>query len=244
MRERCYSRPTSPGPAHPGASPGRLGRPGTSPGRLAGVSGSGRTGWWPGFFLCGSWMAGAPCSPSAASQAHRGRIAAVMAWPTAPSMSPGCPAAAMQPRWMRPTRVVLVHGLGKGSRLARMCTLHWPVGRCRCWISPHACPPRLRETRWQTVAWAIGRALGARSAARWWPGSVADERPRPGSASLALTGLGMGGGDQAGLVGEDDRLHAVAQVELGEDPRHVCLHRRVTERKRRCEFRVGHALAD
>src|SRR5215831_15721191 len=59
-----------------------------------------------------------------------------------------------------------------------------------------------------------------------------------------LTGLMRSGGDKAGLVSKDDRLHAVAQVELGEDPRHMRFHRRLAERQRRCEFRVGHAPGD
>ena len=32
---------------------------------------------------------------------------------------------------------------------------------------------------------------------------------------------------KAGLVGQDDRLHSVAEVELGQDPGDVCAYRRL-----------------
>jgi hypothetical protein len=52
------------------------------------------------------------------------------------------------------------------------------------------------------------------------------------------------GGDQAGLVGEDHSLHPVAQAELGQDPGHVGLHRRLTERERAGDLGVAHAAGD
>ena len=43
---------------------------------------------------------------------------------------------------------------------------------------------------------------------------------RPGGGS----GLVLAGADEAGLVGEDDDLHPVAEVEFGEDPPDVYFH--------------------
>src|ERR1700677_5348247 len=50
--------------------------------------------------------------------------------------------------------------------------------------------------------------------------------------------------DQAGLGGEDDDLDAVAQAELGEDPRDMGLDRRLAERQRGGELRVAEAACD
>src|SRR5689334_10406906 len=53
-----------------------------------------------------------------------------------------------------------------------------------------------------------------------------------GSASAQISprvGSGLRRGDEPGLVGEDDGLHPVAQVELGQAVRHVGLHRRLAE---------------
>src|SRR5688500_12944965 len=47
--------------------------------------------------------------------------------------------------------------------------------------------------------------------------------------------------EQAVLVGVDDQLDAVAQVELGEDARHVGLDRRLREELGGGDLRVGEA---
>jgi len=46
--------------------------------------------------------------------------------------------------------------------------------------------------------------------------------------------------DQARLVGENHGLHPVAQSELAQDPRHVGLHRRLTERQLLSQLTVAH----
>src|SRR5258708_17319365 len=79
------------------------------------------------------------------------------------------------------------------------------------------------------------------------PGRPQAERSRGGGPAPALLSLASpwgNGGDQACLVGENDRLYPVAQAELAEDPRHVRLDRRVAERQLCGEFRVGHAPGD
>ena len=49
--------------------------------------------------------------------------------------------------------------------------------------------------------------------------------------------------DQAGLVGQDDRLDPVAQLQRGQDPGHVGLYRRLAQRQRRGELGVAQAAA-
>ena len=52
------------------------------------------------------------------------------------------------------------------------------------------------------------------------------------------------GGDQAGLVGEDDGLDAVAQAQFREDAGDVGLHRRLAEEQRGGDLGVRHAAGD
>src|SRR5262245_15952227 len=62
------------------------------------------------------------------------------------------------------------------------------------------------------------------------------------------TGLGLAGLDDPGLVGEDDCLHAVTQLELGQDVRDVGLHGRLAEEELAGDLGVrappGHLLQD
>src|SRR5437667_12215856 len=50
--------------------------------------------------------------------------------------------------------------------------------------------------------------------------------------------------DKPRLVGEDHRLHAVAQVEFRQDAGHVTFHGRLAEEERGGDLSVGHAAGE
>jgi signal transduction histidine kinase len=64
-------------------------------------------------------------------------------------------------------------------------------------------------------------------------------------AGVTLTSdLVLSGNDESGLVGEHDRLHAVAQAELGQDARDVRLDRVLGEDQLGCDLGVGEPARD
>src|SRR5580700_11412014 len=72
----------------------------------------------------------------------------------------------------------------------------------------------------------------------------------PGVTSVRVAGpvglVGRGGawGDQAGFVGEDDGLDAVAEAELGQDAADVDLHGALGQEQAGGDLAVGHAGGD
>jgi signal transduction histidine kinase len=83
--------------------------------------------------------------------------------------------------------------------------------------------------RWQRSAGRAGEAgeAGARSPAR-----------------PEVTRTDIAGPDEPALVREHDGLNAIAEAELGEDPRDVRLYRRLTEVQRFRDFGVGESARD
>ena len=53
-----------------------------------------------------------------------------------------------------------------------------------------------------------------------------------------------GGSNQARFVGEDDRLHPIAEFELGKYPPDVSFHSCLGEEELRCDLQVGEAEGD
>jgi hypothetical protein len=81
------------------------------------------------------------------------------------------------------------------------------------------------------LGWVV-RVVGSVVAGRQqWPIRRGSSGGLAGGAWDAWADGLAAGGDQARLVGEDDRLDAVTEGQLGEDARHVGFHRRLGQDK-------------
>src|SRR5919206_2396576 len=89
-----------------------------------------------------------------------------------------------------------------------------------------------------TTWWLGSRACSTKTSTRTttWIGCGASGRSRVPSARRRL--------HEACVVGEHDRLHAVAEVELAEDARDVRLHRRLADDELLGDLRIREAARD
>lgn len=65
----------------------------------------------------------------------------------------------------------------------------------------------------------------------------------PGPSAVAMVPPVFARADEAGLIGKHDRLHAVPQAQLGENPGHVRLDRRLAQRQVAGQFRIAETTA-
>src|SRR6202030_3755862 len=104
------------------------------------------------------------------------------------------------------------------------CGSRIPMASRSCWSR---CPP---ITRCAATRDDLEVKAGKRSGPAWRMAAVA------GGSGFAT------GADDAGLVGEDHDLHAVAQAELGQGVGDVALDGCLAEVEPGCDLGVGHAL--